>query len=289
MKVSGVSFIRNAVKYDYPIVEAITSVLPACDEFVIAVGNSEDGTEELIQNIHSPKIKIIKTVWDETLREGGRVLAEETNKAFSGISPDPHWAFYIQGDEVMHEKHIETVLSEMKKWKEDERVEGLLFNYRHFYGSYNYTADSHNWYRKEIRIIRNDKSIQSYRDAQGFRKNGKKLKVKQIEAYINHYGWVKHPKFQQAKQETFHKLWHNDDWLKTNVVNANEYDYSKINSLIPFLDSHPAVMKNRLERMNWDFKFDMGSRNLSAKDRFINAFEKLTGKRLWEYRNYEII
>ena len=48
MKVCGFSFIRNAVKYDYPIVESIRSILPICDKFVVAVGNSEDNTLQLI-------------------------------------------------------------------------------------------------------------------------------------------------------------------------------------------------------------------------------------------------
>ena len=100
MKVSGFTFIRNAIKFDYPIVEAITSILPLCDEFIVAVGRSEDETIQLIKNIPSDKIKIIETVWDDTLREGGRVLADETNKAFKQISKDSDWAFYIQGDEL---------------------------------------------------------------------------------------------------------------------------------------------------------------------------------------------
>ena len=40
MRVSGFTFIRNAIHYDYPIVEAIHSILPLCDEVVVAVGNS---------------------------------------------------------------------------------------------------------------------------------------------------------------------------------------------------------------------------------------------------------
>src|SRR5687768_16681264 len=110
MKVSGFTFVRNAIKYDYPIVEAIRSILPLCNEIVVAVGKSEDDTLHLIQSIGSDKIKIIQTVWDDSLREGGRVLALETDKAFKAISPDSDWAFYIQGDEVLHEKYHDNVL-----------------------------------------------------------------------------------------------------------------------------------------------------------------------------------
>ena len=102
MKVSGFTFIRNGIKYDYPIVEAIKSILPICDEFIVAVGNSEDDTLKLIQNISNEKIKIIETVWDDSQRENGTVLALETDKAFKNISKDTDWCFYIQGDEVIH-------------------------------------------------------------------------------------------------------------------------------------------------------------------------------------------
>ena len=194
MKVTGFTIIRNALKYDYPVVEAINSILPICDEFVVAVGNSEDETLQLIKNINSPKIKIIETVWDDSLRKGGQVLAIETNKAFDTISKDTDWCFYIQSDECVHEKHLLAIKNAMQTYKDDKKVDGLLFNYVHFYGHYNYIGNSNRWYSKEIRIIKNDKSIRSYKDAQGFRKlDDSKLNVKQIDAEIYHYGWVKTP------------------------------------------------------------------------------------------------
>ena len=155
MKVSGFTFVRNAVKYDYPVVEAITSILPLCDEFVVALGNSEDATHELIQTIASPKIKIIHTVWDDSLREGGKTFAIETDKAFKEISNDSDWAFYIQADEVVHEKYHHAILEAMRKYRDDPKVEGLLFNYLHFYGSYDYVGEAFRWYRREVRIIKN--------------------------------------------------------------------------------------------------------------------------------------
>src|ERR1700749_1875483 len=165
MKVSGFSFIKNALKFDYPIIEAITSILPICDEFIIAVGRSDDDTLNYIRSISSPKIKIIDTVWDNTLREGGRVLADETNKAFRAISADSDWAFYIQGDEVIHEKYLENIQNAMTRYKDDKQVDGLVFDHLNFYGSYDYIADSRHWQKKEIRVIRNDRNIYSFKDA----------------------------------------------------------------------------------------------------------------------------
>ena len=101
MKICGFTFVRNAVKYGYPVVESITSILDLCDEFIVLVGNSKDGTRQLIQNINSDKIKIFDSVWDDSLREGGRVLAIETDKAFEKISEKADWTFYLQADEVV--------------------------------------------------------------------------------------------------------------------------------------------------------------------------------------------
>jgi hypothetical protein len=289
MKVSGFTFIRNAIKYDYPVVEAITSILPLCDEFVVAVGNSEDSTRELIERIGSPKIRIIDTVWDDNLREGGRVLALETDKAFDALSPDSDWAFYIQGDEVIHEQFFEPLKQAMLKWKDHPEVEGLLLNYRHFYGSYDFVGDSRKWYRKEVRIIRNDKSIRSYRDAQGFRKDDRPLNVKQVDATMYHYGWVKPPEAQQAKQENFNKLWHDDSWVEKNIPKTDGFDYSKIDSLARFTDTHPNVMLNRISRHNWHFSYDPTQKRLPFKSSMLHIIESLTGWRIGEYRNYRVI
>jgi glycosyltransferase involved in cell wall biosynthesis len=132
VKVSGFTFIRNAIKLDYPIVEAIQSILPLCNEVIVAVGNSEDDTLELIQSIDPSKIRIIQTTWDDSLRENGAVLADETNKAFQAISPDSDWAFYIQGDEVIHEGDYAEIRAKMELYVNDLEVDGLLFAYQHF-------------------------------------------------------------------------------------------------------------------------------------------------------------
>ncbi|MDY0341990.1 MAG: hypothetical protein RBR28_00330 [Lentimicrobium sp.] len=289
MKVSGFTFIRNAIKFDYPVVEAITSVLPLCDEFVVAVGNSEDGTRDLIQQIDSKRIRIIDTIWDDTLREGGRVLAVETNKALDALDPESDWAFYIQGDEVLHEQYLETLKADMLKWKDNPEVEGLLLKYCHFYGSYDYVGDSRRWYRNEVRIVRNDKSIRSYRDAQGFRKHNRPLQVKRTEATMYHYGWVKPPQLQQAKQEYFHKLWHDDAWVEKKIPKVDEFDYSQIDSLAHFRGEHPEVMKPRIARSNWQFSFDPTKTKLPLKSKLLHGIEQVSGWRIGEYRNYKLI
>ncbi len=291
MKVSGFSFIRNAIKYQYPIVEALQSILPLCDEILVAVGNSEDNTRELVASVNPQKIRIIDTVWDENLKQGGKVLASETDKAFNAIGKEADWCVYIQGDEVLHEKYYEEVIQSMQKWKDDKTVDGLLFNYKHFYGSFDYVGTSSHWYRKEIRVIKNDKRIYSYRDAQGFRKgNNEKLNVKPLNAYIYHYGWVREPKAMQAKFNNFGRYWNGDNWSQEiEKAYSGEFDYSNIDALEKFTGTHPKIMKERIKQMNWKFEFDPSYNHLKIKDKFKNLIERITGARPFDYKNYKMI
>ena len=291
MKVCGFTFIRNAVKFDFPIVEAITSVLPLCDCFVVAVGKSEDTTRERIQKIAPEKISIVDTVWDENLKEGGRVYASETNKALDAIPNEYDWCFYIQGDEVLHEKYLPVVQRTMEENLDRREVDGLLFDYRHFYGSYDYVGDCRHWYRKEIRIIRNDKAIRSYKDAQGFRKNDKKLNVVPVAAEIYHYGWVRHPRFMQQKVEAVKSFYDgiSEEAAKQKAV-EQEFNYgAEYDALAKFTGSHPKIMEERIKRLNWHFQPDLNKVNMKLKYRLLHWIEKRTGKRLFEYRNYKLL
>ena len=289
MKVSGFTFIRNAITYDYPIVEAIRSILPLCDEVVVAVGNSEDATLQLIQSI-DPKVRIIETVWDDTVREGGRTLALETDKAYAAISKDSDWAFYIQGDEVLHEQYYPVIQAAMVNYKDNPSIDGLLFNYLHFYGSYDYVGSSISWYPDEIRIIRVRKDIFSYRDAQGFRKQpNDKLNVKRIDAWMYHYGWVKPPEKMQLKQKSFHKMWHDDQWINEHVEQVDEFDYFKnIDALKLFNGSHPTVMLPRIDQKNWSFNYDISFNREKKKDKLKRIIKRIFG---WDirYKNFRIV
>lgn len=290
MKTAGFTIIRNALKYDYPVIEAITSILPICDAFYVGVGNSSDGTRELIASIPSDKIRIINTVWDDSLREGGKVLAAETNKVFDAIPPEFDWCFYIQSDECVHEQDLPVIQEAMRNYKDDPEVDGLLFEYKHFYGHYKYIGVGRRWYKHEIRVIKNNKQIRSYKDAQGFRTAAnEKLRVKKIPAYIYHYGWVKPPKAQQAKQNDFHKMWHDDEWVKKNIAAAEEFDYSNIDLLDVYTGTHPTVFRERISHAHWDFKYDPARVKTNFKYKFLFRIEKLTGWRIGENRNYRVV
>lgn len=286
MNIVGFSFIKNAIKYDFPVVESIKSALPLCDKFYIAVGKSEDDTLELIRSIDKDKIIVIETEWDESHREGGHVLALETNKAMQALPTDTDWAIYIQGDELFHEKDYATIRAAMNDHHNNPKVEGLLFNYLHFYGSYNYVAESYVWYPKEIRILKYNPTIFSYKDAQGFRKgDNQKLKVKQIDATIYHYGHVRPPKVMQEKFQNSSKFYHDNEWIKKTFP-GDSFDYLEhVGELKRFNSEHPKLIQPRIDRLNWEFDYDVSMNNPSLKKRIKHILRKYFGIDLG-YKNY---
>lgn len=289
MIISGFTIIKNAVLNDYPIVEAIKSILPVVDEMIVLIGDCTDETLALMQSINDTKIQIHHSVWDASLRKGGTVLAAETNKAFELIHPESDWAFYIQGDEVVHEQYHGTIRTACEQYATDKKVDGLLFKYLHFYGNYDYVGDSRKWYSHEVRIIRNDKTIRSYKDAQGFRRGERKLMVKPIDAYVYHYGWVKSPQQMMRKIKNFSKLWHSDKVLE-NMMNSPDYwNYDQFDSLQQFNGTHPVVMHERIERQNWKTTLDISQKKFSLKNKLLYYFEKVTGIRLFDFRNYKLL
>ena len=258
MKVSGFTIIKNALLYDFPVVESISSILPVCDEFVVAVGKSDDDTLGLIKSLRSDKIKIIETVWDEQLRKDGKVMAVETNKALSACSGD--WCFYIQADEVLHENELPKVQKAMEKNLLNPRIEGLEVKYKHFYASYRTFQDNRReWYSHEIRIVRRRSDIFSFGDAMGFRrKDGAgewhKLRTVNSGAVMFHYGWVKPPSTMKLKKIETDKLYLPDEIIsREKEVITDDNIYLDTTDLALFRGTHPKVMEERVKKADWDF------------------------------------
>jgi hypothetical protein len=257
---------------------------------IVAVGKSDDNTLDIVRTI-DPKIKVVETVWDESIRKGGEVFASETNKAFQAIPPEYDWAFYIQGDEVLHEKYLPTIKKAMEDNLSNPSVEGLLFNYLHFFGSYDYIGAKYSWYRREIRVVRNRKDIFSFKDAQGFRiGDNRKLQVKLIDAYIYHYGWVREPSALMEKIRSNIRLYRDDLPAEEKADTTTRYEYDEATEpVIKFEGTHPALMSERILRKNWPFNPDPSFRYASPKDKFKRIVAKLTGWFPGEYKNYRII
>lgn len=255
MKISGFSMVKNAIKLYYPIKEAILSILPICDEFIIAVGKGDDDdhTREEIVSIGSDKIKIIDTVWDEKDFVAGRINAIQTNIALDQCTGD--WCFYIQADEVVHEKYLPVIKDRCFELLDDKEVEGLVFDYRHFWGDYDHYHISHGWYKQEVRIIKNGIGIRSRGDAQGFEKNDEKIKAAQVYAEIFHYGWVRPPYLMQNKRKALDTVYWGKKAVEEHYAKApKEFDYGPLDRLAVYKGTHPQVMQSLISKIDWKQK-----------------------------------
>ncbi|MDD2653835.1 MAG: glycosyltransferase, partial [Candidatus Omnitrophica bacterium] len=241
MKVSGFTIARNAIKFNYPILESIRSILPICDEFIVNVGDSEDRTLELIKSINDPRIKIIQNKWD--FSEKSLVLSHQTNIALSECKGD--WAFYLQSDEVIHEKDLPILKKLMMKHLNDSKVEAFRFTWLHFYGSYyRYRVDS-GWFQKQDRIIRNNGQILSIGDAYGFEKKDKaSLNRQKTGCFIYHYGWVQPSDIMTQRRVNAEKI----GFTSLDKQERNEdYDFGNLNRFPAYFGTHPAVMNDRIK------------------------------------------
>jgi hypothetical protein len=290
MIISGCIMLRNAVINDYPFVESILSVLPLVDEMIVSVDKGDDNTLDIITQINDPKIKIIPSQWDMTKRSGGVVYAEETNKVLDAVRPDSNWILYIQADEVLHEKDYPKILEAAKLYANNKKVKGLLFRYVHFYGTYDYIGSGRQWYNAEVRMIKNDPSIRSYKDAQGFRIGTTKIPVVDVDAEVYHYGWVKSPEKMKKKMDTTIVYYSSDDeGIKRLRASELSYAFDNFGKLDYYIGTHPEVMLGRIQTKNWKLDLDISINQYSFKDRLLNTFEKLTGLRLFDFRNYRRI
>jgi hypothetical protein len=304
--------VRNATKLYYPIKQAIASILPICDEFVVALGDCDpdDQTLQEILSIGSDKIRIINTVWDLERYPRGMEHAHQTDIARAACTGD--WLFYVQSDEVVHEDDLPRIKQRCQELLHDTTVEGILFKYRHFWGDYDHYITSHAWYANEIRIIRNDKDIHSWESAQSFRripgfdgihyreKRGTyKLKVARVDAYINHYGWVRPPHYMQKKRKAFITI-------HAGTVRAeecfrqeqDEFDFGNLNQLSIFQDTHPAVMQERIRLFNWADQLErrrhkppIRHKHERFKYRLLTFIEQtfLGGRQIMSFKNYRLV
>lgn len=286
VKVSGFTIVRNALKLDFPVEASIRSILPICDEVVVNVGRSEDETLDLVRSIGDPKIRIMETDWDMTRRN--TVLGLETHRAMRACTHP--WGVYIQADEVLHERGSEALAVAIQSADGDSRIEGLLVRYLHFYGGFDTVATHRRWYRREVRAVRlgAELDIRPYQGAQGFRvgPDHRKIRARLTGAEMFHYGWARPAQALREKRDLGRTMY---PWRDADV---SQPLLAWMPGLKPFQGTHPVVARGWIGARHFDPERVVGRRTF--RWRFLRyyvstAIERLTGARVFEFRNYEII
>jgi hypothetical protein len=283
---SGFTIVRNAVKLDFPIVPAIRSVLEVCDEVVVNVGKSEDETRDLVAAIGDPRVRILDTEWDMSRRN--LVLGDETLRAMEACRGS--WGIYIQADEVLHEAGARTLRDTVAECDGDERVEALLVKYLHFYGGFDIVATNRRWYRREVRCVRLGRDIRPHRGAQGFRVGPelRKIHARATGAEMFHYGWARPARAIHQKHEVSKTMY---PWRPSEEHQARR-QLEWIPLLRPYAGAHPAAAREWIAERAHDPERTIGPRRLRVGHLRLYAselIERLTGARLFEYRNYRLV
>jgi glycosyltransferase involved in cell wall biosynthesis len=293
VKISGFTFIKNGLTLGYPILESVLSIESICDEVVINVGfdnpecTQDDGTYEYLRShLTDTKYKFLKSWWDPKVKQSGLILSQQTNIALEACRGD--YCQYIQGDECIHEEDLKSILSGVEEMEKDSRIDGLIFNYMHFYGNVDTYKYTRSLYRREVRLIRNRRGLVSWLDAQGFRfPDGSKMKAKLITARIFHYGWARATQVMKKKVQVFDTFYHGES------TEPKNFEYERNWGLKKFTQSHPKIMrdwieknKNPIDLMSLPLSFDWHNIfGLVISD----GIEKITGFRIGEFKNYRKI
>ena len=274
MKVSAFTFIKNGQILGYPFLQSIQSVLPIVNEFVINVGESEDDTLALIESLNNSKIRIIKSKWNNLMKDRGYVYGQQKMIAQFNCTGD--WLFYVEGDEVYHEKDLKNIYKAMETHLDDTNVEALAFGFYHFYGNSASLLDSPGWYRSEARIIKG--SIRTYAPDGLFwlvldsNKKGRYPRAKKVNANCYHYGWVRSEDQMNLKSKKVQRYWGGS---------PIKIDYSQIDQSIikEFNGSHPKIISTWLPKCSGKFEVDKNYKlnNKQKKHRFLIKLEKLFG------------
>ena len=285
MKVSAFTFIKNGQVLGYPFIQSIQSVLPIVDEFVVNVGESEDNTLALIESINNSKIRIIKSKWNDQMKDKGYVYGQQKMIAHFNCCFD--WAFYVEGDEIYHENDLNKIKSAMEVNLSDKNVEALALNFLHFYGNANSYLDSPGWYRSEARIIRN--SIRTYSPDGLFwvvldgNKRGRYPKAKIIDAFCYHYGWVRTEEEMNLKSSKVQKYWDKTP----EIIDYSQMDQSIIKL---FQGRHPKIVESWLPKEKGLYLVDKKYQPTlkQKKHQFLIKIEKLLGLELSK-KHYKLI
>lgn len=285
---SGFTIVRNALKLDYPFRESVRSLLPLVDELIINCGDSTDGTRELCASLAKEsggKIRVIESVWQTDKQAGGFQLKHQSDQAMAECKGD--WCLYIQADEVLHERDYPAVRQAIQVADQREDVDGVLFDWLHFYGNFDYVIRGRNWYRRETRAFKNHRGIQSFRDAQGFRRqDGSKVRVIPSGARVFHYGYVRSSESLGRKSAEMSQ-W----WGEAPVTDPEGLKLRRHVGLTRFRDTHPAVMAERISHSSLCFDPTQCERKWDKseiKNAITLAWESVFPFRIGEYRNYEL-
>lgn len=135
MRLAGTTFIRNGVQYDYHFEETILCLLQFCEHVFVVDAGSNDGTLERLIELQKEwegSLTVIccsELEWDA--QHGKEKLSYFSNIAINKAREAGYdYHFYLQCDEVLHEKSYPYILKAVTKGEE-----GFMVTRHNLWGS----------------------------------------------------------------------------------------------------------------------------------------------------------
>ncbi len=278
--ICGFSYGKNLIDLDYPVVEAIRSVLPIVDRYIFLVGESTDGTRDLIASI-DPKVQVVDSTWPTSQIDGAFFRIEGQRAMDAAAATGAVWGLHQFCDEVYHEDDLPKLRAAAEAYATDGGVKALLMRFQNFV--YDYRSVDTWMYHKVSRLYRLDGSLEIYGDGcgpgiakellsrpdHGFKpgtRNNFYLDKHHLGGYVRwakpphdsgpptrvfHYAWVMTPENRRKKVEVMARQYWGQLSPEQALAEADRKfkamatDYRALRN---FTGSHPAVMRDRIAK-----------------------------------------
>jgi glycosyltransferase involved in cell wall biosynthesis len=173
MTISAFTMVTDGIKYGYPFIENIKSMLPLVDEYIIIDGGSTDGTRKAIESLNESKVKIVNdedTKWEYNW-DFWRII-HNFNRGFQECKGDI--VLCLDADYIIHEDSYDGLFQSFKDMINLNKIQSQ-------YCRYNFMLADRFFFKKDRTLAVNMKLCKE-----------KRLNVK-WGIDLEHWGWGAEP------------------------------------------------------------------------------------------------
>lgn len=243
MKTLGATIaLRNGIEYDFCFEECIASLLPVCEEIVVAESQSTDGTRARLEEMAKaePKIKIYDYPYTNPVGDPCWVM-NWTNFAREKLTTD--YNIQMDADEVLHESAYDRIMSKIQG-----REVSLLCRRWNFWKDHRHLIPLGECCAAEVLRVCPTKYwlAADFPDSRG--RESMDIQIGALDVCIYHYGFIRKRKAFFEKEEALQRAFFND--YDPNLKKAETYDGNWMqmpglcswnDQIIEFNGPHPLV------------------------------------------------
>ncbi len=221
--ISGCVAARNSVKFGYPLRECLESLVPICDEVVLAYDpTTDDGTPELAIRLRDELgIVLFESPWDMNNMKKGLEIGHQSQVAMDACSPSTEWRLCVQQDEAFHEEDHSKIQELVRN--DLPGVTGFDFVRPYFFG--NLHTIRRDWSVKITRLTKKGTHTYDDFDGQNCRPLNPLMHHADSGIWLYHYSRIGDPQLIAKRVRNVDSFFHAEDNLPEESELA-PYDFS---------------------------------------------------------------